>query len=304
MHKLYTSTVAVALIAFLPGCAKKMPAPPQPAQSRMMGYVGGGGGARAALREDLNPTVQAAGEQKIIRSATLDLVVGDVRKSAEEIQKQVQSLKGYVESAEFVEGDSGVRSGKLVVRVPAEQLDAALATFKRLAQRVERENVQAQDVTREFVDTDARLRNLRATETQYLQILRTAKTVKDTLDVSEKLAGVRGEIERTQGEFNYLQHQIAMSAVSLSLRQPYATTIGGIEWRPLNNAKSAVRDLLTGLSDWADSIISVVINLPLILLWIATVVFAAAIVVKVVRWFWRRFFPGLKLPWRKKPAQV
>jgi hypothetical protein len=47
-----------------------------------------------------------------------------------------------------------------------------MADLKKLAVNVERENVEARDVTREYVDLDARLRNARAEEAQYLQILK------------------------------------------------------------------------------------------------------------------------------------
>jgi hypothetical protein len=45
----------------------------------------------------------------------------------------------------------------------------------------------------------------------------------------------------------------------------------GFRWRPFYNAKTAARELLVGLGEWLDWIVSVLIKLPLILLWVATV---------------------------------
>jgi TfoX/Sxy family transcriptional regulator of competence genes len=63
-------------------------------------------------------------------------------------------------------------------------------------------------VTKQYVDQEARLRNLRAQEQQYLGILRKAATVKDTLEVSDKLNEVRGAIEERQAEFEALTKQV------------------------------------------------------------------------------------------------
>lgn len=60
-----------------------------------------------------------------------------------------------------------------------------------MAVKVNSEKTDAQDVTKQYVDLEARIRNLRAQEAQYLEIMRSAKKVQDMLDVSEKLSEVR-----------------------------------------------------------------------------------------------------------------
>ena len=79
-----------------------------------------------------------------------------------------------------------------MVRIPAEEFEDVRSKIHELGIRVQSENLQAQDVTKQYVDQGARLRNLQAQELQYLGILKSAKTVKDTLEVSEKLEEVRG----------------------------------------------------------------------------------------------------------------
>jgi len=91
------------------------------------------------------------------------------------------------------------------------------AEIRKLGLRVESEQMEAEDVTRQYVDQQAHLRNLRAQEAQYFTILKLAKTVKDTLDVSEKLNGIRGEIERQQAEFETLSKQVETVAITVSL---------------------------------------------------------------------------------------
>jgi len=71
------------------------------------------------------------------------------------------------------------------------------------------------------------IRNLRAQEAQYLSILKQARTVKDTLEVSEKLNPVRGEIEQQQAEFETLARQVETVAVSVSFA---LRSTGAVVW--------------------------------------------------------------------------
>jgi archaellum component FlaC len=105
----------------------------------------------------------------------------------------------------------------LSIRVPAEKLDEVRTQIRKLSLRVESESIDAQDVTKQYVDQEARLRNLRVQEQQYLGILRKAATVKDTLEVSDKLNEVRGAIEERQAEFEALSKQVETVAINITL---------------------------------------------------------------------------------------
>ena len=94
------------------------------------------------------------------------------------------------------------------------------------------------------------------TETQYLGILKQAKTVKDTLEVSDKLDEVRGEIERQQAEFEALSKQVETVALTISLRAEAEAKVFGLNWRPLYQLKLAARQGLDSVGDYATSMAS------------------------------------------------
>lgn len=224
--------------------------------------------------------------KKLIHNAELGLIVGDVHAAVDRIQRLTESSSGEIDNIEIDESSSGSLSGTVVVRVPASGLETALAEFKKLAVRTEREQVTARDVTREFYDNEAHLRNLRAEEQQYLTIMKQAHTVKDTLEVSEKLSDVRDRLERLQAQIQVMSHDIEMSVVTIALMQESDTRVFGFRWRPLYNAKTAARELLAGLGEWLDWIISILIKLPLIVLWIATVGAILWVLWKIARLMW------------------
>jgi Domain of unknown function (DUF4349) len=232
-------------------------------------------------------TVYAA-EQMVIRSAQMTLLTRDVRSSADQVRSSTAKLGGFIEKATFAASSGSEASAEITVRVPSDRLDDAISAFRTAAVRVENESIESRDVSREWVDTEARIRNYRAEEEQYLSILTRAAKVKDTLEVAEKLSEVRGEVERLQADLNYLSHQVQMSSITLSIRQQPAAIAG--RWRPGDNARAASHTLLSGLADFADFVVSLAIILPLVLLW-------AACLGGLVLAVWK-----LSLRWRKHAA--
>ncbi len=259
--------------------------------------VRGGGPAlvTAALLEPgaAKAAADLAMERKMVRNSSVDLVVRKPAEAAEKIRALAEDMGGFLMSSE-VSGGQDATGGSLTVRVPAARFEEARAEIRKLGLRVESEKVQAQDVTRQYVDEDANLRNLRAEEAQYLAILKQAHTVKDTLQVSDKLSGVRGEIERQQAEFDALSKQIETVAINVSLRAEAEAQAFGLHWRPLYQMKLGLRDGLEAVAGYAVAMTSILFYLPAVLLWMGTIAVAGALGWRVWRWAGRVFFGWTK----------
>ncbi|MGA8443504.1 MAG: DUF4349 domain-containing protein, partial [Candidatus Sulfotelmatobacter sp.] len=130
-------------------------------------------------------TVLTASDRKMVRSCSLEIIVQKPADAAEKIVGLAERLGGFLVSSE-VRGGQDATGGTLTIRVPAAQFKVARAEIRKLGLRVENERMEAQDMTRQYVDDETNLRNLRAEESQYRALLKQAKTVKDTLDVSRK----------------------------------------------------------------------------------------------------------------------
>jgi hypothetical protein len=278
--------------------------------AELRGRAGGGDGMGASLTQYSISTAHASSGdadsltgRKIVRNGSLELLVNDLGQSITKIGSLVTGAGGYVEKP--TQSNSSGHSANLTVRVPAARLDPVMAEVKGLATTVDREAVEARDVTREYIDLDARLRNAQAEEAQYLLILKRATTIKDTLDVTEKLSDVRGRIEQMQGEMKFLAAQIEMSSLEISLRAESEAAVAGIHWRPLRQAKIAAGEMISGLADWADSLIAFLINLPLIGVWLVSIVILILVAVRILRFLWRRLGPkaSLRWPWRRSPPR-
>lgn len=251
--------------------------------------IGGGGGGDQDRYMGVLSSPGYDDEHKMIRNASIDLIVKRPKEASDTIRQLAEHAGGFLVSAE-VYGGENASTASLTVRVPVAKFEDVRAQITKLGVRIESEKIDAQDVTKQYVDLSARLRNLRAQEGQYLGILKQARTVKDTVEVSDKLNEVRAQIEQQQAEFDALSKQVETVALSVSLRAEADVRVLGLQWRPLYRLKESVRDGIDGIGDYASTIASFVFFIPALLLWIATILAGAAIAWRILRWAWRALF--------------
>jgi len=235
-------------------------------------------GATAKLKSAARAGEESA-DRKIVRTGALELTVKSPADAAEQNRRMAESMGGYLETAQIT-GTRETPTADITIRVPAAHFEDAKAQIRKLAVRVESEKADARDMTRQYVDMEARLRNLRAEEVQYLTIMKSAYKISDLLEVEQKLSEVRGQIEQQQAELQTLSKQVeTVAIISISLRT---------------------------LADYATTMAAILFYVPVILAWSVTILFASVIAWRALRWTGRRFFDWPTAAPRKvaNPAQA
>ena len=180
-------------------------------------------------------------DRKIVREGSITLEVEDIAQTMDEVAEMADELDGYVVSSYKHEYERGT-SGYIAIRVPVEEFEEAFARLRQLAIALPYETTTAEDVTEEYVDLEAQLSNLQATEAQYLVLLEKAETVEDMLKVQNELSNVRGQIEQIEGRMKYLEQTSETSLIEVTLQE----TAGLAEpWSASAAFQSAVRGLTT-----------------------------------------------------------
>lgn len=255
----------------------------------IVGGVPGGSSSRLAVTMYQKGVSDTPGDHKLVSTSSFGLLVKHPAEAAERIRLLTEQVGGFLVKSE-TNGAQDATSASLVVRVPAARFAEIAAEIRILGLRIENEEMQSEDVTRQYVDQQAHVRNLRAEEGQYLSILKQTRTVKDTLEISEKLNGVRGEIEQQQAEFETLSRQVDTVAISVSLHSEAQAKLFGVPWRPSYELKLAMAQGLEGLANYGTSMLGLLFYLPAILLWLATTLFGAALGWKALRFGTRFLF--------------
>lgn len=265
-------------------------------ENRSLGYGMGGGGApdsvvgpvmeepaaapfdaatdlyKSADGSNVNSTGQAVQERLVIENADLAIVVTDPKARMAEISKLATEMGGYVVSSNLYQSYTSlgkeVPEATVVVRIPAEKLDEALAQIKKDAVDVQYENRSGQDVTNVYVDLQAQLKAKEAAEKKLLEILDKAEKAEDVLAIYLQVQTVQTEIEQLKGQIKYYEESAALSSVSVRLIAEESTQpIEVGPWKPEGAAKAAVEDLIRFLQNFAEFLIRFVIfTLPALVL--------------------------------------
>jgi hypothetical protein len=174
--------------------------------------------ARMAEREPAPPLLASvANEQNavpiqqriVVYNAGLRMVVTSVEDALKHAERIAAELQGYVQE---------IKGEKITVRVPADTYKAALERLSALGQVVERE-LQALDVTEEYVDLEARLNNARNVRKRFEALLERAETTDDAVIVERELGRVTEEIERLEGKLALLRNRVAFSTISVKFER-------------------------------------------------------------------------------------
>lgn len=183
-------------------------------------------------------------ERLVIKTADVTIQVDSVRDAEAAVRAKVGELGGYIVKVETSGTDQSLRA-QIIFRVPAQRFDDALSGVQGLAKKLISRSVSGDDVTEEFVDLDARLRNLEATRARLQSFLEKADQVEDALKVNEALSTIQGEIEQIKGRIQFLKQSAALSTISVSLTSvPVAPLIAEDSWQPLAVARGALRELI------------------------------------------------------------
>lgn len=228
------------------------------------------------------PTVAA----RVIKTADLEVAVpdGDFRSALTAAVEVARRHGGFVLSTSVEAGNA--KSGRLVIRVPAESFERALTDIESLGD-VGREVVSGEDVSQEFVDLQARLRNAEAQEKVLLKLMDRSKSVQDTIDVQRELQTVQLLAEQLDGRLRYLEDQTSFSTITLALDEKGAPAVAssGVLQQAWDNATKTFFAVVSAIILGAGFALPLVILLAIVLL-----------IVRLVRTF---------LPWRSRstPAQ-
>lgn len=151
-----------------------------------------------AMPEPASPEmIVGAQERKIQREADVTVRVDSVPEALQAAADLAQHLGGFVSSSSIhVHSGAG---GEITIRVPEARMDQAIDGLSELGRLLSR-NIYQMDITEQYVDVEARLRNLRATEERLVAILDRTGEIGDVLATEKEISRVRGEIEQLQAQ--------------------------------------------------------------------------------------------------------
>lgn len=209
--------------------------------------------------------------QKLIRTVRLDAQTQEYESLLPALEAKIASLGGYVESRDAYNGSmfyggSRNRYCSMVIRIPANNLNEFVAHINE-TYNVTNTSETVEDITLEYVDTAARITALETEQKRLLELLESAESLTDLLQIEDRLSDVRYELERYASRLRLMDNQVDYATVHLELQEVQKLT--PVEepnmWQRISEGFA---ETLEDVGQWAeDLLVWFIVNLPWIVIW-------------------------------------
>ena len=218
-------------------------------------------------------------QQKLIKRVSINAETEDLEALMPTISAKITELGGYVESQELYNG-SGYnsyrsRSVNMVVRIPAERLAEFTAQVEGISNVVNYSET-TDDVTLQYTDTESRVKALQVEQERLLALLEKAESLKDLLEIEDRLTDVRYELESYTSQLRVLDNKVSYATVTIYISQVRVYTEVELQtvWQRIGSGFSEnLREIGENLKDF---FVWLVVYSPQLIFWgavIAAVVF-------------------------------
>lgn len=155
---------------------------------------------------------------KVIKNGRLQFEVAALNKVKIQVDTLVRTYNAYYEQESYQDQYNRI-TYNLVIRIPNAKFDAFIRELEQGIGKLVSKNIDAQDVTEEYVDLKIRLDNNLAYLQQYQSILKKATSIKDVLEVQEKIRRIEEEIESKKGRLKFLDAKVNYSTIHLDISE-------------------------------------------------------------------------------------
>ncbi|GGS22029.1 DUF4349 domain-containing protein [Actinokineospora fastidiosa] len=192
-------------------------APTQAEDSRSDG--GSGAGADEEAKAEAPQIDQPGVERKLIRTASVSVTVPVLSDAVARARQLVAGVGGYTGDQEH----SG-NHATMTLHVPSDHLDRVVTQVSELG-TVTRSAQTATDVTEQLVDVESRIETQRASVDRVRALLAKATTIDDIVRIESELTQREADLESLLKRRETLSGQVAVSTLTLSLRESSTTTV-------------------------------------------------------------------------------
>jgi Domain of unknown function (DUF4349)/Putative zinc-finger len=157
--------------------------------------------------------------RKLIRNAQVELEIVSFDDAVQKITAFANEDRAYIATTSSQKQANGKLKGEIVVKVLPENLDRFLQKIRALGE-LKNQTLGTEDITKNYFDTDARLKNARVMESRLIEMLKKkSDDINDLLQVEKELGRVREQIDQMQGELKFWDSQVQFATVTISLAE-------------------------------------------------------------------------------------
>ncbi|WP_297278571.1 DUF4349 domain-containing protein [uncultured Brachyspira sp.] len=213
----------------------------------------------AAVSDAVNVDNAANMERKLIITVDVRINSRDVEKSYKSVENKIKEYNGYFDTVE-----SSKNRYYLTIRVPKDNLYNFI-NFLEETENIENKNINTQDVTDTYYDTENRIKNREVLLEKLRAYLREAKSIDEILKVEDRINTLTYEIETMKGNLETLTSSIDYSRVTLNISNQEAIKSNTNIYNKYLNLISFLKEFFSGILFFLVGFVAVAIPVVLIL---------------------------------------
>lgn len=155
---------------------------------------------------------------KVITTIDLQFETTEFDKSNEELNKIIEKYQGYVEYSNISFSSRNYRNGDYVIRIPKGKVQNFKIDLNTIGNKI-RESFNKQDVTKQYTDTESRLKVLEVKEKRILALMEKATKIEDIIALENQLSEIIYEKEGLQSSLMDLDDKVDFSTINLYLQE-------------------------------------------------------------------------------------
>lgn len=207
----------------------------------------------------------AESERKIIKYRTVELETTEFDAFIKEFEQAVGAYGGYVQNSSqygSAYDTYSTRSANYVVRIPAERFEQFVTDVGNMG-NITYSTEYIDDVTADYVDTEARIAALKAQQEAYLKLMDKAETIEEILTIQNYLTDVTYELESYTAKLNSYKSKISYSTLTIDIREVVRITKTTEKKTVWQRISSNLSDNLYDIGeDFKDFFVDAVSSLP------------------------------------------
>ncbi len=208
---------------------------------------------------DFSPEDSSREPDKIITTISINMQTKEFMETTDKLNSLIKKYKGYIEQSN-ISYNNYVYSSRLKysdynIRIPRENIDSFVNELKAIGNIIS-ENKNKQDITKQYRDTESRLRVLETKEDRILELLKRAEKMEDIISLENQLSNIIYDKESLTANIMDMDDKVDYGTIVFQLEEvAKLTSSGNIQTSFLDKIKNAINDSIYFFGNSVESLI-------------------------------------------------
>ncbi len=243
-----------------------------------------------------------ADSRMLVRRVYYTIETTDFEGVIDNIKTQVAELNGYYENSSIsgTGNNRNFRNATLVVRIPSSNLDSIVSTLPSIATVISSSET-TEDVTMNYVDTEARIESLRVEQETLNNLLANAEDLDTIIILQNELTSVRYQIESYESQLRTLGNQVQYATLTIVINEVIEETpvveIETLREKTFSEKlKESFDESVENLKiDFMDSMIDFMAALPGLIIFLIIAAIVTVVIVVIIKITKKKMKTGAKI---------